>query len=47
MMLGQRKWRRITLLTVLGYEGAGALLGGTLLVAKPDGRYMDMPVSLS
>ena len=45
-MLGQRKWQRITLLTVLGYEGAGALLGGTLLVAKPDGRYMDLPVSL-
>lgn len=45
-MLGQRKWQRITLLSVLGYEGAGALLGGALLVAKPDGRYMDMPVSL-
>ncbi len=45
-MLGQRKWQRITLLSVLGYEGAGALLGGALLVAKPDGRYMDMPVSM-
>lgn len=45
-MPGQRKWQRITLLTVLGYEGAGALVGGALLAAKPDGRYMDMPVSL-
>ena len=45
-MLGQRMWQRITLLTVLGYEGAGALLGGALLVAKPDGRYMDMPVGI-
>ena len=45
-MPGQRTWQRITLLTILGYEGAGALVGGALLVAKPDGRYMDMPVSL-
>ncbi len=45
-MLGQRTWQRVTLLTILGYEGAGALLGGTLLVAKPDGRYMDIPVSV-
>lgn len=42
----QRKWERITLLAVLGYEGLGALLGGALLLAKPDGRYMDMPVSI-
>jgi hypothetical protein len=39
-------WQRITLLAVLGYEGAGGLVGGALLVAKPDGRYMDLPVSL-
>lgn len=45
-MANQRKWQRITLLTVLGYEGLGALLGGSLLVAKPDGRYMDMPVGM-
>jgi len=45
-MLGQKKWQRITLLTILGYEGAGALLGGALLVAKPDGRTMDMPVGV-
>jgi hypothetical protein len=45
-MLSQRTWQRITLLTVLGYEGAGALVGGALLVAKPDGRYMDIPVGV-
>lgn len=42
----QRAWRRITLLFVLGYEGAGALLGGALLIAAPDGRIMDMPVDI-
>lgn len=45
-MTGQRRWQRIILLTVLGYEGLGALLGGSLLVAGPDGRYMDMPVGI-
>jgi len=40
----QRLWQRITLLTVLGYEGLGALVGGALLVAKPDGRSMAIPV---
>ena len=45
-MLEQRRWQRLTLLTVLGYEGLGSLLGGALLVAGPDGRYMDMPVGL-
>jgi len=43
---GQRKWQRITLLTVLGYEAAGCLSGGALLVAAPDGRLMDMPVNM-
>jgi hypothetical protein len=42
----QRKWQRIILLTVIGYEAAGALLGGFLLVAAPDGRLMDMPVNI-
>jgi hypothetical protein len=28
------KWQRVTLQIVLGYEGAGALLGGSLLVAS-------------
>jgi len=39
-------WQRVTLLSVLGYEGAGALVGGSLLVAAPDGRLMDMPVDI-
>ena len=39
-------WLRIILLIVLGYEGAGALLGGILLIAAPDGRYMEMPVDM-
>jgi hypothetical protein len=43
---GQPKWQRIILLFVLAYEGAGALLGGTLLIVAPDGRLMDMPVEI-
>jgi hypothetical protein len=43
---GQAKWQRALLLFVLGYEGIGALLGGVLLVAAPDGRLMDMPVEM-
>jgi hypothetical protein len=43
---GQRAWQRITLLLVLGYEGLGALVGGSLLVARPDGRYMDLPIAI-
>lgn len=39
-------WTRITLLSVLAYEAAGCLSGGGLLVAAPDGRYMDMPVDI-
>jgi membrane protease YdiL (CAAX protease family) len=42
----QPTWQRVILLGVLGYEGIGALIGGTLLVAAPDGRFMDMPVDL-
>src|SRR5689334_8390618 len=45
-MATQRLWQRIILLAVLGYEGLGGLLGGGLLVARPDGRAMDMPVGL-
>ena len=45
-MSGQRKWQRASLLAVLGYEGPGALVGGSLLVAKPDGCYMDMPITV-
>ncbi|HYK57601.1 MAG TPA: DUF998 domain-containing protein, partial [Flavisolibacter sp.] len=43
---GQLQWQRIMLLTVLGYEAAGCLIGGSLLIAAPDGRYMDMPVDI-
>ena len=42
----QPTWQRIVVLTVLGYEGMGALLGGGLLAASPDGRLMDMPVEI-
>jgi len=42
----QSAWQRIALLIILGYEGAGALAGGGLLVAAPDGRIMDMPVEI-
>lgn len=45
-MRGQRLWQRIILLVVLGYEGLGALAGGSLLVARPDGRLMEMPVGI-
>jgi hypothetical protein len=38
--------QRIILLSVLGYEAAGCLAGGSLLVAAPDGRFMDMPVDI-
>ena len=44
--VSQPRWQRIVLLSVLGYEAAGCLLGGGLLIAAPDGRYMDMPVEL-
>lgn len=42
----QAAWQRVILLTVLGYEGAGALLGGIFLIARPDGALMDMPVDI-
>lgn len=44
--VSQSRWQRIVLLSVLAYEAVGCLLGGVLLVAAPDGRYMDMPVEL-
>ena len=40
------RWQRIILLSVLGYEAAGCLAGGGLLIAAPDGRYMAMPVDI-
>jgi hypothetical protein len=45
-MATQRKWQRIILLAVLIYEGLGGLVGGSLLMARPDGRLMDMPVGI-
>jgi hypothetical protein len=46
MGVNQFKWPRVILLTILGYEAAGAVLGGTLLIAAPSGRFMDMPVDI-
>lgn len=40
------RWQRIVLLCILGYEGAGCLMGGAMLAVKPDGRLMDMPVDI-
>ncbi|PWU04381.1 MAG: hypothetical protein C5B52_01585 [Bacteroidetes bacterium] len=40
------KWQRIILLIVLAYEALGAMTGGLLLIMKPDGKFMDMPVNL-
>ncbi|MBW8361353.1 MAG: hypothetical protein K0M56_04105 [Kaistella sp.] len=34
------------ILVVLGYEAAGALLGGSLLIAAPDGRHLEMPLEM-
>jgi hypothetical protein len=45
-IIHQRAWQRIILLIILGYEGSGALAGGGLLVAAPDGRIMRMPVEI-
>lgn len=45
-IIRQPLWQRIILLFVLGYEGAGALTGGALLIIAPDGRLMDMPVEI-
>ena len=38
--------RRIVVLAVLAYEGLGGLAGGAVLVARPDGRLMKMPVAI-
>jgi hypothetical protein len=42
----QRGWQRISLLCILGYEAAGCLLGGVLLIAAPNGRFMNMPTDI-
>lgn len=44
--ISQSRWQRIILLCVLGYEAAGCLLGGSLLIAEPDGRLMDIPADI-
>jgi hypothetical protein len=40
----QPRWQRLILLIVLACEAIGALSGGALLAAAPDGHLMDMPV---
>lgn len=40
------KWSRRVQLFVFVYEALGSLLGGTLLILAPDGRYMQMPVDI-
>lgn len=45
-IIHQPSWQRIILLIILGYEGAGALAGGGLLIIAPDGKLMDMPVDI-
>lgn len=45
-MVASTGWKRIILLIILGYEAAGCLLGGILLISAPDGSYMNMPVDL-
>lgn len=44
--ISQPRWQRITLLIVLAYEAAGCLIGGSLLIAAPNGRYFNMPVEV-
>jgi hypothetical protein len=44
--IAHASWQRIVLLIILGYEAAGCLLGGSLLIIAPNGRLMDMPVEI-
>jgi hypothetical protein len=37
-------WARRALLAILAFEAAGALIGGPLLVAAPNGRLMQIPI---
>ena len=46
MTVVQPRWQRVILLTLLAYEAAGCLLGGSLLIISPNGKYMDMPVDI-
>src|SRR3569833_305413 len=45
-MMTSKKFYRIIILLVLGYEASGCLLGGALLTIKPDGSVMNMPVDI-
>jgi hypothetical protein len=42
----QPRVQRVILLSVLAYEAIGAILGGILLIVRPDGRLMNMPVDI-
>lgn len=42
----QSRLQRIIVLFVLAYEGLGGILGGILLVAAPDGRFMKIPTNI-
>jgi hypothetical protein len=42
----QSGWKRLLLLAVLAYEGLGALVGGVMLMYRPDGALMKMPVAI-
>jgi hypothetical protein len=42
----QVRWWRIVLLSVLGYEAVGCILGGILLIVAPDGRLLNMQVNI-
>lgn len=44
--VGLPQWPRVILLIILGYEAAGCLVGGSFLIAAPDGNLMDMPVDI-
>jgi len=46
LIFTQPVFQRIILLIILGYEAAGCLVGGSLLVTSPDGKYFKMPVQL-
>lgn len=42
----QPRLQRIVILAVLGYEAAGGIAGGILLIIAPDGRLMQMPTDI-
>lgn len=42
----QKFLQRLLLLVVLGYEGLGGLAGGLMLIIKPNGDLMQMPVEI-